>query len=697
MRTFFIPVFALGLIVGVLLVTKVQFGEPEPGIGPGGVRVLVIYDVPTPAESIPEQLVSPYSVVQLLGHFDVNVQMVSTADYEKGQLSKAAFGIYVGSKTDQPLTTYLLDDIADSNRPFMWIGANLDRLQERRSMDPYGIKLADSEDRYATNEVVYKGQKLAKIDLKTFKVDVERPSVVQVLAEAKFVENPIKPAVAGLPDEPGTPERMAPDVIGSEEPLPAGLPPLPVVEDATGAPRPPKGKSGELIEALTPTPVAELPPPPLPPAGSIPWIVRGGQFWYVASDPIAYHIEGGAYLAFADALHDFLGQAHETEYKALLRLEDVHPKRETATLRKAADLLFERGVPFTFTLVPVYRNEATDETIYLSQSGEFLETVKYMISKGGTPILHGYTHQHSGESAVDFEFWSGTDGGHPIAGEEKTYASARVEQALSECFLNEIYPLAWTTPHYAAGQTDYDVFSHYFTTVVERRMPVEWYGSDQFFPYFIRSDLHKQFIVPESLGYVNPAAGRDPAALLLDADAMKVVRDGWASFFFHTFLDLSMLTEIVDGIEQRGFRFVSLTELNNKVTTKDRVVVSGVNEVKLTLDTQYRHEKTYNRFGVLEDENFSFGSVKGDVQSLVTLREDEFQVIEGVYRRPPITLAHINQFRPTISGVTNPVAIVLLFIGMFTLIVFVGIWVFLVTRRTLSGARRMVRHQGKEY
>ncbi|MCZ7585495.1 MAG: polysaccharide deacetylase family protein [Deltaproteobacteria bacterium] len=410
--------------------------------------------------------------------------------------------------------------------------------------------------------------------------------------------------------------------------------------------------------------------------------------WYVASDPLAYAVEGGAYLAFADVLYDFMNKAATEEHPAFVRLEDIHAKRDASSLRRAADLLAERGVPFAFTYTPVYKNEATGESIFLGEDPVFQDTLRYLVSKGGSPILHGYTHQHSGETAVDFEFWDPYRDG-PIGEGDPVYASARVERALHESFLNEIYPLAWTTPHYAAGQTDYDVFSHFFTTAVERRMPVELYGSDQFFPYLIKSDMHHQILIPETLGYVNPDAGRDPEALLADAKAMKVVREGWASFFFHTFLDLNLLTEVVDGLKAQGYRFVSLTEFNNKVTTKDRVVATGINEVSLHLDAQYKHEKTLSATGELVDENFSFGTMSGQVDKYVSMSKNEIQVLEGVYRRPRFTWSNLHLFRPALTGVSSPVALALLFIGMLTLVTFLVIWIYLITRKTVASARNI--------
>ncbi|MBZ0272354.1 polysaccharide deacetylase family protein [bacterium] len=691
MRGVVIPLVLLALILGVLYAAWMQFGRHTTGVGPGGERVLIVYDVPSGPDDAPAETVSARSLAQLLCHFDVAITLVSTKDYEKGMANDASYVLYVGTKTGQPLPSDFIDDVFGATVPVMWIGANLERLEARHSMENFGYKLADTEDRFLTNDVEYKNHRFAKIDLSTFSVRVTRPSTVRVLAKARYVDNPLKPAQAGFEPTPGTPGEAGSGGYGGMAPGASDVAPTPT---ATPDPEPDLMAAASTLAPVG-TPAGLPPGAPAPPKIEVPWILQGNNLWYVASDPLAFTVEGGAYVAFADVLYDFLGQPAAGEHPAFVRLEDIHAKRDAATLRKAADLLYERGVPFTFTMTPVYKNPATDETIFLTEAPQFIETIRYLIARGGAPILHGYTHQFSGETAVDFEFWNPYSG-EPIESADETYASERVEKALNECFLARIFPLAWTTPHYAAGQTHYRAFANYFTTVVERRMPVELFGSDQFFPYLIKRDMHGQIVIPETLGYVNPAAGRAPADLLRDADAMKVVRDGWASFFFHTFLDLDLLAEMVDGLRDRGFKFVSLTEFNNKVTTASRVVASGVTEVRLTLDAQYKHEMTLAADGEMVEENYSVGTITGDVEKYVSLRPGQIQVVEGVYRRPAFSLANLGMFRPTLSGVTSPVALALLFIGLMTLVVFLAIWVFLVTRKTMQDVRGSVTGPTRE-
>ena len=422
------------------------------------------------------------------------------------------------------------------------------------------------------------------------------------------------------------------------------------------------------------------------PEGPIPWVVRSGDFWYTASNPFSYAVEGSCYLAFADLLHDFLGEKHPEQHRALVRIEDVHVMRDPKRLMAAADYLYGKGVPFGFTLIPVYVRAEGEPAVYMSDNPEFLKAVKYMIAHGGVPVLHGYTHQLTGETAVDYEFWSGPQGGPARAAtEERTRQSMR--QALQECFQHDIYPLVWTTPHYAASQENYDVFSEFFTTVWERRQPVDLIGSDQFFPYLIKNDMHSQIIIPEDLGYLTMDGSRSPEALIDDARNTMVVRDGYASFFYHSFLPLEKLTKTVEGIEALGYTFVGLTDFNCIVNTGDRIVLSGQVEASLDVSGDFLHEFTIDENGNKINETFSFRPVSGDVHRYITMGAGHRKVLERSRSTPPLTLVNAGKFRPSISGITHPLALFLLFAGLMILIVFLALWIYLLIRKSIRAAR----------
>jgi hypothetical protein len=73
-------------------------------------------------------------------------------------------------------------------------------------------------------------------------------------------------------------------------------------------------------------------------------------------------------------------------------------------------------------------------------------------------------------------------------------------------------------------------------------------------------------VLPENLGSIatNPwhtHKARRPEDLLRAARANLVVRDGFAAFYFHPFLDLEHLKRTVEGIEAAGYRFVDPSSL----------------------------------------------------------------------------------------------------------------------------------------
>ena len=88
---------------------------------------------------------------------------------------------------------------------------------------------------------------------------------------------------------------------------------------------------------------------------------------------------------------------------ALIRLEDVSPwyalnPKRLELLRHIADYLASRHVPFQVAMIPVYLDPAAGIYIGLDspddpRAKKFIATIHYMLSKGGSIGLHGYTHQ----------------------------------------------------------------------------------------------------------------------------------------------------------------------------------------------------------------------------------------------------------------------------------------------------------------
>jgi uncharacterized protein YdaL len=359
---------------------------------------------------------------------------------------------------------------------------------------------------------------------------------------------------------------------------------------------------------------------------TLPYIVRSGNFWYCADSPFGYAEEGDRYLVFCDILHDFFNMPHQEERNALVRLEDITPDDDPTVLIRYADYLHDRKIPFQISLVPIYVDNVSQD-VYLSDRPAFVRAIQYMVSKGGSVVMHGVTHQYRGKSTDDYEFWDEFSD-RPVPDDSHALIEKKLRLGLDECFKNGIYPLTWETPHYAASQLDYRWITEYFNSSYDRVLSADRGEAGHYFPY-TTADRFGRFIIPEALGYI-PEEKPDPAALVKNGERLKVVRDGVASFFFHPFLDINYLKSCIDGIEGLGYRFISIRDYDLKVQMDSRLVQTFTDTVRLPIKNAYLHRFLLDENGRRSSESFSQKPQTGIIRDPGIVPPDTILVMEGV-------------------------------------------------------------------
>jgi uncharacterized protein YdaL len=446
------------------------------------------------------------------------------SEYRAGDLSRARATIYVGSTFDELLPEAFLDDVLAGERPVLWAADNVWQLAER---DPaflarFGF-LPGFLDASRIGKVRYKGRELTR-----------------------YAENP-----AGL--------------LG--------------------------------IEALDPSRATVLASAVRKDGRELPWAVRSGALTYVAENPFTYVDESDRYLAFADLLFDLLAPETPERHRALVRIEDVTPIADPERLRALADVLSAEGSPFAVAVVPVHVDPhgaytgGRPEVVRMRDAPEVADALRYMVARGGVLVLHGYTHQHgtdlnpySGVTGDDFEFWTAhVDAenrvvyGGPVPDDSAEFASSRVRAGLDELAAAGLpAPAIFEYPHYAGSPVASRAIAPIVPTAWHRGLYVEGVlpgGApegprifQQLFPYVV-TDVYGFRVLPENLGNYQPEAHnagvptRFVKDLVANARANLVVRDGFASFFFHPFFEPELLREIVRGIEDEGYTFVSAESL----------------------------------------------------------------------------------------------------------------------------------------
>jgi uncharacterized protein YdaL len=523
----------------------------------------------------------------LLGHFpDWKQRVGAVENYQPGQIDECVATFYIGSYFENNIPLAFLEDFKNTQTNVAWLGYSIwlyspDAQKEMFSAQYSHLTKLDQENLHTNGKpsffqnISYKGEQFKK-----FGEFVERDGE-QVFASSfeMVVLNPIEEA------------------------------------------------SDAQILSWAHQPVT---------GEKAPYIIRKKNHFYVADIPFSYIHESDRYLVFSDLIFDVLGEsARHPDPLALIRIEDVHPLTNIRELERLSLVFREENVPMHISLVPIfydplyrYDRKPEQEWVTMIQHEPFKLWLKREKQRGSVFIWHGVTHQyrdipnpHSGYSSDDFEFWDANNN-QPIEEDSVSYVLNRLNLGFQYFEEIGIYPQAWLTPHYQASALDYKIFGKVFKWNVGRviyyinessglpewskkelnglqfnnqaeeihqrqkdyfeNLEVEtqgnWFG--QLYPYEIFGDYYGQRIVPEILGNPQPFKSdhvvwpRSVDEILADAKRNKVLRDCWASLFFHPYLlnhylndgigdylgDDRKLRRLVKGLKELDYKFINLDQ-----------------------------------------------------------------------------------------------------------------------------------------
>ena len=464
--------------------------------------------------------------------------------------------IYIGSTYNEPIPAAFLNDVLSTTRPVIWAGDNPWQLSgtegstaDQAFKTKYGwdpsASYFDTTDNPVT--ISYKGQTFTRNTANGANVlapDITTASAVTVLGQANCT------------DASGAPVNCAP------------------IAQSTGT--------------------------------SFPWAIRSSNLTYVGEIPFSYMTETDRYVAFSDLLFPALAPSAQPSHLALVRLEDVSGVTNPVTLLAIGTYLARQHVPFSINVIPQYTdptgyyNNGTPQTVTLAQAPLVVSALRTMMAEGGSLNDEGYTHQYSnvanpyagypattrsstGHSAPprrtrpitsrrpcqnnDWVIWTG-----PLPGDSQSWAAGRA-QAAQPLFTQAGLP----TPRFGSlpitlrqrpttlGSTvsiRRDIEREIFASGQLSGQPLDYsriFG--QFFPYVVH-DVYGEKVIPENLGDDEPTAEnnnppRTPADIIHNAQVNLAVTQGVASFFFNPDDPLSDLQQIVTGIKNLGYTFVS--------------------------------------------------------------------------------------------------------------------------------------------
>lgn len=504
--------WAIMISILFVLLSPVSHAKTDTNQSNQAGNVLILYDSVGAGEWI--GYLNALFLANLIGHFDKTYTLLPVEQYLQGEIEHHSSTFYLGVNYNNPLPQSFINDVMHTTKNIIWLRYNIWQLADTFVRKNHGFQF-DYIDNTAYDQVGYKDTQLIK------NKDDKELGHITVLDQSKA----IVPAIA--------------------------------LETTTGR--------------------------------TTPYVVHSGNLWYVADIPFTYISENDRYLAFADLLHDMLEIPHTDNKRALIRLEDIDPTYDTEILRKTADYLYSQGVPFGISVIPYFKDpfgyygSGLFRAVKMTDAPDFIDTLKYMESKGGTIILHGYTHQYgeienafTGISGHDYEFFRVTVDPDTLttklfqALEEDSYewVSQRVNSALLLLKQSGLTASIWETPHYVASDLDNQYFARTFPAIIGRVLYFNKHDSThyigQFFPYVIQKDSYGQKILPENIGCISPVSWfnfpvRTVDDLLVSAKKNLVNRDAWASMYYHPYLGLSYLQQLIPEIKKLGYTFVAVS------------------------------------------------------------------------------------------------------------------------------------------
>lgn len=337
-----------------------------------------------------------------------------------------------------------------------------------------------------------------------------------------------------------------------------------------------------------------------------PYIVNEKNLWHISridDNSVIFYI-------FSDVLNYIFKVDKFKEGKVFIRIEDVHPLRDTNKLKVIADYLYSEDIPFMIALIPTFVDTKTGYVNSMSDQKEFIDTIKYMQEKGGTVILHGYTHQNSKEEASGegYEFWNGKENA-PLKVDMEKYVYDKVGKGIKECVKNNIYPLGFEAPHYAMDMRAYKEIKKYFSTYVGQYQSSDKRFTSTAYPYILEDTEIFNIFIPENLGYVEKENPLWLKEIQENFRQISMVRGYTAGVFFHSYIDINYLKELVDYFKSQNVNFLDLKKEENWVKWNDIKILSKDGKVNIKYKkseegNKINNKKSFKEKQFIEKANF---------------------------------------------------------------------------------------------
>lgn len=243
---------------------------------------------------------------------------------------------------------------------------------------------------------------------------------------------------------------------------------------------------------------------------------------------------------------------------SFIRLEDVcsggyfASSESKEKMKILGDNLYSKGVSFHIAWIPRYKSpdKRIDNDLLTNKSLDniqFINMMDYLIQKGGTIGLHGYTHQcGNSTSAGGFELTMKLNNS-----EEKTREI--IEKGIITAKTLNIPISFYESPHYGATYRQQKIIGKYFNILYENHSNI--------FTFNPLYDLNKKgtLYIPTPYGYVKDDYGYEMVNKIKNGKGVFLV-----SLFIHPYKETKFINlSKIDKFGYRDYKYNKISPINN--------------------------------------------------------------------------------------------------------------------------------------
>lgn len=268
-----------------------------------------------------------------------------------------------------------------------------------------------------------------------------------------------------------------------------------------------------------------------------PFIIESGNLTYISrvdmNEPLFY--------IFAQYLTKIFPQKNLPSDLLMVSLQDVHGFSDQTKLRQLADRLYELGIPFNVQLIPYFKMKDSEKIYKYSDIPQFVDTLKYLTSKGGSIIVEAFPVELSTDAITALNFQN-------VVGESASPMKDYFELIFHQLVHDGLSPIGFSSPH---GELSREELL-YLKAHIMNYVGLRYISSEQYviYPYVLEETKGFHRFYPLNLGYIdykNPNVWTDFDESLAKISIVEAP-------FYGVYFSSDLPVEYIDGLYEKALQ-----------------------------------------------------------------------------------------------------------------------------------------------